>query len=203
VRASVVWLATLAAAVGLAAPATSRAEQVRRDEAKVARVEEQSRKAKQAVKAAARDTYITSATKLRLLADGRTPALDIDVDTNRGVVTLFGLVASNEEKAAAVEDARKVGGVRKVVDELEVVPSAQQTAVKARDEDVAREVEKAIAAHPSLGDASIRVAVRNGVARLSGTAADEHQRLSAARVAGSRPGVRSVQDDLQVGTGSR
>jgi len=202
VRASVVC-STLAAAVGFVAPATSRAEQVRRDEAKVARVEEQSRKAKQAVKAAARDTYITSATKLRLLADGRTPALDIDVDTNRGVVTLFGLVASNEEMAAAVEDARKVGGVRKVVDELEVVPSAQQTAVKARDEDVAREVEKAIAAHPSLGHASIRVAVRNGVARLSGTAADEHQRLSAARVAGSRPGVRSVQDDLQVGTGSR
>jgi len=58
VRASVVWPATLAAAVGLAAPATSRAEQVRRDEAKVARVEEQSRKAKQAVKAAARYTYI-------------------------------------------------------------------------------------------------------------------------------------------------
>ena len=65
------------------------------------------------------------------------------------------------------------------------------------------EVEKAIAAHPSLGDASIRVAVRNGVARLSGTVADERQRLSAARVVGSRPGVRSVQDDLQVGTGSR
>src|SRR5262249_9161736 len=38
----------------------------------------------------ARDIYITSATKMRLLADGKTPALDINVDTRSGVVTLFG-----------------------------------------------------------------------------------------------------------------
>ena len=40
--------------------------------------------------------WITSDTKMRLLADGRTPALDINVDTWNGVVTLFGSVPSRD-----------------------------------------------------------------------------------------------------------
>src|SRR2546428_736067 len=60
----------------------------------------------------ARDTYITSAVKLRLLADSRTPALDINVDTRDGDVILFGIVPSAEAKAAAAENARKVSGVK-------------------------------------------------------------------------------------------
>jgi hypothetical protein len=59
----------------------------------------------------ASDIWITSATKMRLLADSETPALDINVDTLSGVVTLFGVVPSQEAKAAAEADARKVSGV--------------------------------------------------------------------------------------------
>ena len=60
---------------------------------------------------AASDMWITSATKMRLLADPRTPALDINVDTRAGIVTLFGIVPSQDAKAAAADDARKVSGV--------------------------------------------------------------------------------------------
>jgi len=56
----------------------------------------------------ASDIWITSATKMRLLADSQTPALDINVDTWAGVVTLFGIVPSQQAKAAAEADARKV-----------------------------------------------------------------------------------------------
>jgi osmotically-inducible protein OsmY len=39
------------------------------------------------------DTYITAASKMRLLTDSETPATDINVDTTDGVVTLFGYVS--------------------------------------------------------------------------------------------------------------
>ena len=115
-------------------------EEIRRDEDKMARGEGRTGTAKGAIS----DSYITSATKLRLFADSKTPALDINVDTHRGVVTLFGMVPSSEAKAAAEADARKVSGVRRVVNELQVVASAKQPEVKARDEDIEREVKKAL-----------------------------------------------------------
>lgn len=68
------------------------------------------------------DMYITSVTKARLLADRRTPGLSINVDTNEGVVTLFGTVESEESKRVAEATARKVNGVKQVVNRIEVKP---------------------------------------------------------------------------------
>ena len=145
---------------------------------------------------ASRDVWITSMAKMRLLADGRTPALDINVDTRDGVVTLFGIVPGNEAKKAAEADVRKVGGVRRVRNELQVVPSAKQPGVKALDDDIEREVKKALQNHEDLR--GVTVAVKNCVARLTGTVPTGMQRLEAAVVARSTMGVCSVQDDLRI-----
>ena len=145
---------------------------------------------------AARDVWITSMAKMRLLADSRTPALDINVDTRDGVVTLFGIVPGNEAKRAAEADARKVSGVRRVRNELQVVPSAKQSGVKAQDDEIEREVKKALQKHEDLK--GVDVAVKNCVARLTGSVSTSMQRLAAAVVARSTPGVCSVQDDLRI-----
>jgi len=145
------------------------------------------------------DMYITSATKMRLLADEKTPALDINVDTRNGVVTLFGTVPTAAAKEAAESDARKVSAVRRVVNELEVVPHAVKERVQARDEDLKDQVKKNLENRQDLKDASIDVEVRNGVARLTGTIKSEQQRLAAAIAARSTPGVRAVHDDLRMG----
>ncbi len=108
----------------------------------------------------ASDIWITSATKMRLLADSQTPALDINVDTWEGVVTLFGIVPSPEAKAAAEADARKVSGVKRVENELQVVASAKQAAGQVRDEELERAVKQAFDT-PDLKDISIEV--KNGV----------------------------------------
>jgi hyperosmotically inducible periplasmic protein len=144
---------------------------------------------------AARDTWITSATKMRLLADPRTPALDINVDTRAGIVTLFGIVPTQDAKAAAAADARKVSGVTRVVNELQVVASARQAAVKVRDEELEGVVKKAFDA-PDFKD--ITVKVKNGVVRLTGTVPTGTRRLEAAVLARSISGVRAVEDDLRV-----
>jgi hyperosmotically inducible protein len=144
---------------------------------------------------AASDLWITSATKMRLLADQKTPALDINVDTRGGIVTLFGIVPTQEAKAAAAADARQVSGVTRVVNELQVVASARQAAVKVRDEELEGAVKKALAA-PDFKD--ITVKVKNGVVRLTGTVPTGTRRLEAAVLARSIQGVRAVKDDLRV-----
>jgi osmotically-inducible protein OsmY len=143
----------------------------------------------------ASDMWITSATKMRLLADSQTPALDINVDTWGGVVTLFGIVPSQEAKAAAEADARKVSGVKQVENGLQVVANIKQAAGQVRDEELEHEVKKALAT-PEFKD--IAVDVKNGVVRLTGTIPTGAQRLEAAVVVRAIPGVRAVEDDLRL-----
>lgn len=145
---------------------------------------------------ASRDVWITSMVKMRLLADSQTPALDINVDTRDGVVTLFGIVPAKEAKRAAEADVRKVSGVKHIQNELQVVASAKQPAVKAQDEDIQRDVKKNFQDRADLKD--VDIAVKNCVARLTGTVPNGTQRLEAAIVARSTVGVCSVQDDLRI-----
>ena len=148
------------------------------------------------------DMWITSAVKMRLMADERTPALDVNVDTNDGNVTLFGMVPSAEAKAAAEEDAKKVSGVKTVANRLEVVPKAQENAVRESDDRVKDRVEQAIRAQDELRGDSIDIEVTNGVARLTGTVDTGADRLRAAAVARTASGVRAVRDDLRVAAGA-
>jgi hyperosmotically inducible periplasmic protein len=145
---------------------------------------------------AASDIWITSAVRMLLLADTQVPGFEIDLDSYDGVVTLFGIVSSQEAKAAAEADALKVSGVRRVVNELEVVPSARQGAVSARDDDLQHEVRRALDEHQFR---DVGLEVRNGVVRLTGHVPTGAQSLQAAVVARSIPGVRAVEDDLRVG----
>jgi hyperosmotically inducible protein len=58
--------------------------------------------------------------KTKLLGDGKTPGLNIDVDTQDGVVTLSGAVATPTEHASALRLARSTKGVKRVVDKMTV-----------------------------------------------------------------------------------
>jgi len=151
---------------------------------------------------ATKDAFMTSDVKMRLLADEKTPATDINVDTYNGTVSLFGMVPTHEAKSAAEMDAKKVSGVKRVVNELEIVPKSQKDAVKARDDDLKDEVANRLKARDDLKGTSISTDVKNGVARLTGTVDSETQRLEAAIAARSVPGVRSVRDELKIRSAS-
>ena len=154
--------------------------------------------AKRGVTGAASDAWTTTAVKMRLLADTETPALDINVDTRDGVVTLFGIVGTAEAKRAAEAEARKVSGVTSVTNHLQVVSEAKQEAVKTRDGDRQAAVERSLEGRDDLRDADVSIEVKNGVVRLTGTVASQEDRLAAAVAARSTPGVRAVEEDLQV-----
>lgn len=66
------------------------------------------------------DAAITSAVKTKLLGDGTTPGLKVDVDTEDGVVTLHGDLATAAQRTTALRLARETKGVTRVVDKLTV-----------------------------------------------------------------------------------
>jgi hyperosmotically inducible periplasmic protein len=65
------------------------------------------------------DTTITSTVKTRLAAEKGTTLTRIQVDTDRGVVQLSGVVADAAERARAEQIARGVNGVKSVRNNLQ------------------------------------------------------------------------------------
>jgi hyperosmotically inducible protein len=145
---------------------------------------------------AGRDVFITTAVKLRMIADRAVPTADVKVDSRYGMVVLFGTVPTDSAKAAAGRDARKVKGVDRVLNDLQVVPSADSKLVAAKDEVVKESVEKALATREDLRQ--VNVAVKNSVVRLTGTVQSVPSKLRAAVMARSTTGVDSVENDLRV-----
>jgi hyperosmotically inducible protein len=147
---------------------------------------------------AAGDTWITTAAKVRLIASSDTPGFDINVDTNNGIVTLFGVVASEQAKRSAEAEVRKVGGVKNVVNDLQIVAEAKQDRVEQQDDQISKAIQARIEAVGGLEDSDIDVAVSNGVARLSGTVMSRTDQVAALTVARSTAGVRRVIDDMRL-----
>ncbi|UCE76575.1 MAG: BON domain-containing protein [Gammaproteobacteria bacterium] len=69
----------------------------------------------------ASDTAITSTINSRYVKDDLVSAFDVNVDTHRGTVTLYGNVPSQQAAQRAVELARTVKGVNRVQSKLTVV----------------------------------------------------------------------------------
>jgi osmotically-inducible protein OsmY len=149
-------------------------------------------------KSAAGDMWITTAAKLRLIASSETPGFDINVDTHNGTVTLFGVVASSNAKKAAEAEVRKVGGVRSVVNDLQIVAEANQDRVEQSDDQIGKAIQKRLDSNDDLDDAKIGVGVSNGVARLTGTVKSRFDQVTALTAARSTAGVVRVIDELQL-----
>lgn len=68
------------------------------------------------------DASITAAVKTRLLKDKEVSAFDINVDTRKGVVTLYGSVSSVEKELRVIEVTKTVDGVQKIISRVTIVP---------------------------------------------------------------------------------
>ena len=69
------------------------------------------------------DATITTTVKARLAQDKLGTLTRVDVDTTSGVVSLNGVVKTPQERSRAEEVARGVGGVKKVINNLQVQKS--------------------------------------------------------------------------------
>lgn len=145
-----------------------------------------------------KDSWITSKTKMALVSDKRVKARQIKVETERGVVTLRGKVASGDERNAAEQIARGVDGVRSVRNTLEVVPETRRKALDAKDDEVSEAVSKRLDADEQLKEASIKVRSDNGMVTLMGSVPNARAKERAVELARKVPGVRGVRNELQL-----
>ncbi len=144
------------------------------------------------------DGWITTKAKLSLMTDPGISPIGVNVDTEDGVVTLFGTVNTAADKERAAREVKKIDGVLRVENELQVVPDVAAAGVAESDDLITAAVRKRLDARPSLADSELHVATENGVVRLTGKAASQLDRINALTVARGTRGVRSIIDDLQL-----
>jgi len=83
-----------------------------------AEIGERTAEAAGATRRAVADGALTSKIKAKMALDDRVKALQIDVDTQNGIVTLTGTVGSQAERERAITLARETQGVTQVIDKL-------------------------------------------------------------------------------------
>jgi len=143
------------------------------------------------------DAWITAKTKIALITSDEVSAMDVNVDTVDGRVTLHGKVPSQQAKEKATTVTEKVEGVRAVRDLLQVVPEETREEIEANDEAIAKDIGNAIENDLSLNDSEISVqSVNEGVVLLGGHASSLGDHLEALHVAGQVPGVRRVASEV-------
>jgi osmotically-inducible protein OsmY len=101
-------------AVGTSGARTERAREVG------AEVGERAAVAADQARRAMTDGSITAKIKAKMALDDSVKALDIDVDTRGGTVTVSGIVASTAQRDRALQLARETEGVTQVVDKLQI-----------------------------------------------------------------------------------
>jgi hyperosmotically inducible protein len=143
-----------------------------------------------------KDSWITTKAKSSLVFDKRVAGRHIKVETYAGVIMLRGKVSSAEERSAAEEIARGIGGVTSVSNALQVVPDDQRKSVEAKDEGIEKALKGRLDKDASLKEAGISVRSDNSVVTLMGTAPDRTSKAHASDVARGVPGVRAVRNEL-------
>jgi len=127
-----------------------------------------------------------------VLQDPRIGTSDITVDTSDGIVTLVGGVPNVSARQYADREAKKITGVRGVVNELFVTPSF------CVDADITQDVRKRLITSASISSDTLRVTVHQGIVTLEGTVASGAERQEAGLLAGEVRGVKDVTNKLVV-----
>lgn len=156
------------------------------------------RRAGTSLAGAVSDAWVTAKVKSALIASEDVPALEINVDTTDGVVTLFGKVETSEAKSTAESEARAIDGVATVSNQLEVVPGEDAEKVAATDQAIRDRISQEISARDRFSNSDIDIEVSDGIVRLTGEASNADLRRSAAVIARSVGGVRAVRNEIDL-----
>lgn len=141
------------------------------------------------------DCAVRQAVIDELASDPRIDTSHIGVAVDAGIVTLTGYVASYAERAAAEAAARKVSGVRGLVEQVKVrLPAARRP----RDEDLARQAAQILDGAIRLPPNAVRVKAREGWITLTGTVAGQSQKSEAQAAVARTPGLLGLINLIEV-----
>jgi hyperosmotically inducible periplasmic protein len=126
--------------------------------------------------------------------------VSVDQDRDKGIVTLNGLVTSENDKAQAESLAKSFAGTQVVANQIAVIPVGAEKAAKAVNSDLDQGIENNLDAaliQNKMHD-NVKYQVKSGVVTLTGEVNSEALRSSAEQVAAGVPNVQQVVNDLQV-----
>jgi osmotically-inducible protein OsmY len=156
-----------------------------------------------AVGCAQTDAGITTKVKNDLVAEDLVKARQIDVDTNDGVVTLTGEVATAAEETRALEIARRAEGVTNVIDQITIVPEQAELGAPASgtpvsDAGITAAVKTKLLTDPDTPGLKLDVDTKDQVVTISGTVETEAQKSEVLQIARNTDGVRGVNDQVTI-----
>jgi osmotically-inducible protein OsmY len=145
------------------------------------------------------DATVEAMVSSKLLWNKQTNAMQIDVDAERGVVTLTGRIDTHATRVRAGVLAADTPGVAEVRNMLRVDPAYGQVATPGADLPeqlgdrwLAERVRSGFSHSGAFDAADIDVSVRDGVVELDGRVGSDTQREIAIELAASVRGVRNV-----------
>ena len=124
----------------------------------------------------------------------------VSQDRDKGIVTLGGQVAIDNDKAQAESLAKSLAGGQVVADEIAVMPVGLGTETKAMNSDLDQGIEKNLDAALIMNKMhdNVKYTVKNGVVTLNGTVNSEQARADVEMAASGVPNVRQVVNAIQV-----
>jgi hyperosmotically inducible periplasmic protein len=126
--------------------------------------------------------------------------VSVSEDRDKGIVTLGGRVASDNDKSQAESLAKSLAGAQVVADQIVVIPVGGEKDAKAVNSDLDKGIEQNLDAaliQNKMHD-NVKYAVKSGVITLTGEVNSEDKRARAEKVATDVPNVQQVVNDLQV-----
>ena len=124
----------------------------------------------------------------------------VSQDRDKGIVTLGGQVASDNDKSQAESLAKSLAGAQVVADQIAVIPVGIEKEAKAVNSDLDQGIEKNLDAaliQNKMHD-NVKYEVKSGVVTLTGEVNSEAKRARAEKVATGVPNVQQVVNNLQV-----
>jgi hyperosmotically inducible periplasmic protein len=126
--------------------------------------------------------------------------VSVSQDRDKGVVTLSGQVASENDKSHAESLAKSFAGAQVVADQIAVIPMGIEGEAKSVNSDLDKGIEKNLDAAliQNKMHHNVKYEVKSGVVTLTGEVNSQYKRDHAEKVAASVPNVKQVVNDLQV-----
>ena len=124
----------------------------------------------------------------------------VSQDRDKGIVTLGGQVASENDKAQAESLAKSLAGDQVVANQIAVIPVGVEKEAKAVNSDLDTGIEKNLDAAliQNRLNKDVKYDVKNGVVTLTGEVNSQAKRALVEKIAAGVPNVQQVVNELQV-----
>jgi hyperosmotically inducible protein len=126
--------------------------------------------------------------------------VSVTQDTDKGIVTLGGQVASDDQKSQAESLAKSLAGGEVVADQIAVIPPGGEKDANAVNSDLDQGIDKNLDAALIQNKIKglVNYSVKNGVVTLTGEVSSEDLRTNAEKAATGVPNVRQVVNAIEV-----